>query len=85
MSEKSMFERMSAGEWYGEKPDAELSRAFWRAKDLAWEFNQMRPSNRDHGAEILLSLFGHLGKHSTVLLLFMWIMAVISRLEMDAL
>ena len=67
MSEKSMFERMSAGEWYGEKPDAELSRAFWRAKDLAWEFNQMRPSNRDHGTEILTSLFGHLGKHSTVL------------------
>ena len=32
VSEKSMFERMSAGEWYGEKPDAELSRAFWRAK-----------------------------------------------------
>ena len=62
-----MFERMSAGEWYGEKPDAELSRAFWRAKDLAWEFNQTRPSNRDHGAEILTSLFGHLGKHSTVL------------------
>lgn len=85
MSEKSMFERMSAGEWYGEKPDAELSRAFWRAKDLAWEFNQMHPSNRDHGTEILTSLLVILASIQPFWLLFMWIMAVISRLGTDAL
>jgi hypothetical protein len=67
MSEKSMLERMSSGEWYGEKPDAELSEAFWRGKDLAWEFNQTRPSNRIRGREILRELLGRFGDGSNIL------------------
>ncbi len=67
MSEKSMLARMTLGEWYGEKPDTELSEAFWRGKDLAWEFNQTRPSNRAQSGKILHELLGRLGDGSNVL------------------
>ena len=63
-NKKSKLERMSAGEWCGGEADAEQSAAFWRAKDLAWEFNQTRPSDKEKCRQILTELLGELGEGS---------------------
>ena len=63
-NKKSKLERMSAGEWCGGEADAEQSAAFWRAKDLAWEFNQTRPSDKEKCRQILSELLGELGEGS---------------------
>ena len=62
-NKKSKLERMSAGEWCGGS-DEEQSAAFWRAKDLAWEFNQTRPSDKEKCRQILTELLGELGEGS---------------------
>ena len=85
MSEKSMFERMSAGEWYGEKPDAELSEHSGAQK--TWRGNLMRRVRAIGITEqrSLRAFLVILANIQPFWPLFMWIMAVIPRLGTDAL
>ena len=85
MSEKSMFERMSAGEWYGEKPDAELSEHSGAQK--TWRGNLIRCVQVIWitGQRFLQDFLVILANIQPFWPLFMWIMAVISRLGTDAL
>ncbi|PNZ70109.1 sugar O-acetyltransferase [Staphylococcus croceilyticus] len=56
MTEK---EKMLANQWYDANFDEELDADRVRAKDLCFELNQTRPSNKEKRKEILTELFGY--------------------------
>lgn len=51
-------EKKDSGLWYDAKYDPEISKYFIKAKDLAFDFNNTRPSDIDKKKEILSELLG---------------------------
>ena len=64
MTEK---EKMLAGELYLADLDAELGEERFRAKDLCFDFNSLRPSQRAAQRKTLEKLLGSLGEHCDII------------------
>ena len=63
MSEK---DKMLAGELYDAGFDKELINDRYKAKDICYEYNNLKPSDIDSKDEIIKSLFGKTGKQIIV-------------------
>lgn len=63
MTEK---EKAAAGYLYNANYDKEILADISRCKDLCYEFNQIKPSDRVSQAEILKKIFGKMGDNITI-------------------
>ena len=63
MTEK---EKAAAGYLYNANYDEEILTEIGRCNDLCYEFNQLKPSDRDGQHKILHQIFGKMGEHVDV-------------------
>lgn len=71
------WEKMLNGEPYDAANTEFIDRLF-KTKDIIWEYNQLRPSDKEAREAVIRQLFGHCGKRPTVNSPFIVTMAVIS-------
>ena len=62
MEKKSAKELMAEGVWYDAGGDEELAELRERSQDMAYEFNQARPSDLPRQRELLEDLLGSVGE-----------------------
>jgi galactoside O-acetyltransferase len=60
MTEK---EKAQAGYLYNANYDEEILKDIYKCNDLCYEFNQIRPSDREAQSKLLSQIFGKAGKH----------------------
>ena len=60
MTEK---EKAQAGYFYNANYDEEILKDIHACNDLCYEFNQIRPSDRDAQTRLLAQIFGSMGEH----------------------
>ena len=64
MTEK---EKAQAGYLYNANYDEEILKDIYACNDLCYEFNQIRPSDREAQTKLLAKIFGTMGKNVYVL------------------